>query len=115
MKPVNTFLKNLALFSHDNPIDTHYKRVITVHIARLVSIVSTLNLTMRAGFSGSARSTIFLAQHEHGPARSLLGRAGPKPAPGRAWASPQARWARHGMARNSQPDEARQSARVARW
>jgi hypothetical protein len=74
-----------------------------------------LNLTMRVGFSGPARSTIFLARHEHGPARSLLGRAGPKPAPGRAWASPQARWARHGTARNSQPDEARQSARVARW
>jgi hypothetical protein len=66
-----------------------------------------VNLTMWAGYSGPARSTVFLVRHEHGSAQSLLGRAGAKPALGHAWASPQARWARHGTTRNRQLDEAR--------
>jgi hypothetical protein len=54
---------------------------------------------------GLAQSMMILARPEHGPTRSLLGHVNTKPDLGHAWASPQARWARHStMRHDSRPE-----------
>jgi hypothetical protein len=60
-------------------------------------------LAIRTGLNGQARSTTELGRHEHGPARKIVGRAGSRPAPDRAQASPPARCARHGTTRLAEP------------
>jgi hypothetical protein len=61
-------------------------------------------MAIRVVLNGLARSTMFLARHEHNLTRKVVGHAGTKPVLGRAQAPPHARRAGHNTAWKRWPD-----------